>query len=280
MAKLHRIYSLLVLPFFTLALLGAASPRDGKSVDVSYVLPPTLSLHEPVRLTITISNGTSESAHLDLGQDRKGAYILALTRPDGARIELPEYSRDGISIVGTIVLKPSEKFTEILLLNEWYPFGIPGHYWVRVRMAHPILVGPNSTPIMEPGFEGEVQIEPRNAERLEDLVKKLTQRIVDSTSYAGAAEAAQALSYTMDSITVPYLDKALHAGKLVEPIAIAGLERIANHSAIAALVSSLQQDNPDVATQSRAALVRIGQRTSDPGLKRQIEQALEPQHFE
>jgi len=76
--------------------VGARHPAPS-GIRFSYVLPQTLTLHEPVCLVSTISNETSDTAQIDLGQDRKGAYVLAVTQPSGVKIDLPPHSHEGIS---------------------------------------------------------------------------------------------------------------------------------------------------------------------------------------
>lgn len=259
---------LLLPPSFETRLQASGGVR------FSYSLPQTLTLHEPVRLVSTISNESSEPARLDLGQDRKGGYVLVLTLPNGVKIDLPQHSREGIARLGTLALEPGQTYSQTLLLNEWYSFETPGRYQLQIRASRPALVGASSTPVADPGFEAAFEIQSRNTERLEATLSELIHRIEDSTSYEQAAEAATALRYVADPLAVLYLEKALRAGKGVEPIAVAGLEGIANQAAVAALITSLQSDSPDVPTLARSALQRIQQRTPDSALKEQIGIAL------
>ena len=249
--------------------VGARHPAPS-GIRFSYVLPQTLTLHEPVCLVSTISNETSDTAQIDLGQDRKGAYVLAVTQPSGVKIDLPPHSHEGISRLSTLVLEPGQFYTQTLVLNEWYAFGTPGRYHVQVRLIHPALVGASSTQVADPGFQADIEIQPRSAQRLEATLNELTRRIEDSASYEQAAEAATTLRYVTDPLAVPYLEKALQSGKAIEPIAIAGLEGIADGAAVAALISSLRSTNSDVSTLAQAALRRIQQQTSEPTLKEQI----------
>ena len=132
--------------------VGARHPAPS-GIRFSYVLPQTLTLHEPVCLVSTISNETSDTAQIDLGQDRKGAYVLAVTQPSGVKIDLPPHSHEGISRLSTLVLEPGQFYTQTLVLNEWYAFGTPGRYHVQVRLIHPALVGASSTQVADPGFQ-------------------------------------------------------------------------------------------------------------------------------
>ncbi len=102
----------------------------------------------------------------------------------------------------------------------------------------------------------------------------LAKDIASATSYQRAAEAALALSYVRDPVAVPYLERALRSGHLVERMAVEGLEQIGNREAVQVLVSSLQTRAGDTAILARSALERIESNTQDPAIKKAIKRAL------
>jgi HEAT repeat protein len=77
-----------------------------------------------------------------------------------------------------------------------------------------------------------------------------------------------------DPIAVPYLRRALLSKKLVEPLAIKGLEQIANEAAVRVLIESLKVVYADTAVLSRSALTRIRNQTHDPELRHEIDHVL------
>src|SRR2546430_13394524 len=132
-------------------------------VSTSYSLPGRqLTRSEPVYLKFGIVNGSSNPVVVDLGQDRKGGYSFVLTRPDGVRLRLPSYSREGLSRIGTLVLQPGETYSEQLLLNEWYEFTAPGRYILEARLIEPIVAKDGKGVLTDPGFRGDLYIGPRD----------------------------------------------------------------------------------------------------------------------
>jgi HEAT repeat protein len=101
-----------------------------------------------------------------------------------------------------------------------------------------------------------------------------------SATSAAAIEAAETLSYVRDPVAVPYLARLLDNGKNVEWLAVYGLERVADISAVDALISQLNSRATETnsrATETRmlalAALRRIEETTSDPTIRQRIEGA-------
>lgn len=267
------IRSLMIILFIPSVPLLCQNPSTS-GVQLSYSAPQRLGLHEPAVLIVEIKNGTAHPIQVDLGQDRKGGYLFEVIPPGGTRVELPRFSREGISQIGIVTVQAHSQFSQELILNEWYAFPKLGIYEFHARLVNPIMLGTGASSFVEPGFRSTILIEPRSPQRLEATAKKLSQRIEDSSSYEDAAAAASMLSYIVDPVAVPYLKKTLHAGKLVEPIAIAGLERIANREAVEALISGLKNRTGDVQILTRAALQRIQQQTPDAVLRQMINHAL------
>ena len=102
----------------------------------------------------------------------------------------------------------------------------------------------------------------------------LAAQVERSSSYFAAAQAALTLSYVRDSVAVPYLRRVLFSGKLVEPIAINGLENIKDSAAIGVLAESLTLKSTDTSMLARAALERIQKQTSDFQVRQAIDRAL------
>lgn len=276
MANCYPTYGVVVLA----SSLLFAWPADvrgqaASGVSISYSFPQQqLSLNQPVVVTFMARNESSRPIKLDLGQDRKGGYSFTVTQPDGVRLRLSQYSREGISELSILSLQPSQSFSQRLILNEWYDFKIPGRYQLEGRLIEPILFADGTTANRDSGFRDVIEIGPRDVARLETTCKELSEQIEKSTSYGDAAEAALELSYVVDPVAVPYLQRALCAEKLVEPIAVAGLERIANDVAVRVLISHIETGSSDTAVLARAALERIQKRTSNATLREEIERAL------
>ena len=247
-------------------------------VTVSYSLADThLSLHEPVILNLAVKNGSQQPVTLDLGQDRKEAFSITVTRPDGQRVQLPPLQREGISLIGTISLAAQQTYTQHLLLDEWYKFDAPGTYEVGVRLANPVR-SQSGAMVQEPSeFSVKLEIGARDVERLKQRAESLAARASNKASYEEAAEAALTLGHITDPVAVPYLEQVLTANTMVRPIVIKGLERNASSEAVRVLASMLDDPAPEVVQMSRSALANIGRKSPDPEVREQIKRALSKQ---
>lgn len=260
-----------------LAVLGTgnASAQEDAAKAVRFSLPsPRITLHEPAVVMFQAMNLTSTALQFDLGQDRKQNFLFALTLPTGERIELPRFRKSGLARIGRIVLKPGQTYSQRLLVNQWYDFKDAGLYELEVTLAKPILTQNGATLGKPEPFRAVLDIEARNEPTLAKACAEITARIQESASYEDASEAALELSYVRDPVAVPYLERALKAPKLVEPIAITGLESIGNADAVRALGSALQIQRDNASVLARAALQRIAQATSDPEVRQQVAKIL------
>src|SRR6266478_4873053 len=121
---------LLILPLIsiltsTLFVKAQTAENHSQTEDVAVVYAlsdQTISLHQPVIVTFTVQNNTSESIHLELGQDRKEGFQFALTKSDGTKVQLPILIRQGASRIGSLEVHAGETYSQKLVLNEWYEF--------------------------------------------------------------------------------------------------------------------------------------------------------------
>lgn len=233
------------------------------------------TLREPVFFALSVRNSLDVPVKFDLGQDRKGGFRVVVVRPDGAKVQLPKWRREGIAVIGKLSLDAGQEFTQKFLLNEWFDFAEPGRYEVEVSLTTPVMAGEDGRAVAaQTAGRLVLEISPRDEERLKRVSAALLDGIVKARSYRDAAESALALSHLVDPVAVPDLAKALTSGRMVEPIVIAGLERVGNEEAAQVLIAALNGPNAEVAQLARAALVSIGQKSSDPALKEKISRAL------
>jgi hypothetical protein len=253
--------------------VGKLPPASG--VMISYSAPTRrLTLHEPVIITFRVINQTDLPINLDLGQDRKWGFQFAITKPDGVKLDFPALIHEGVAAPGDVLVQSGETFTQELLINEWYDFPLPGKYELQGRLNKLIAVNKGSRYETDPGFRAALEIGPSDELTLAKTCDTLTNQIEASNSYEQAADAARTLSYIEDPIAVPYLRRVLLSKKLVEPLAIKGLEQIANEAAVRVLIESLKVVYADTAVLSRSALTRIRNQTHDPELRQEIDHVL------
>jgi hypothetical protein len=257
---------------FVVLVVAATAVICAAQVNVEMaVQPPRITLHEPVELTFDVTNNDQNSAQIDLGRDRKENFKITLTTPTGETIHLPQLRKNGLTRGPEVTIAAGEKYHQTLVLNEWYDFKQIGFYKIVVGLAKPALSNGAAVAGQEP-FDLTLNIDPRDETSLANRCGSLVADIMAFPSYEVAAERALALSYVNDPVAVPYLKRILLANKLVEPIAIQGLERIATPDAVQALGSALTLDRTSAL--ARAALSRIENETADPQVKEQIRRTM------
>ena len=128
------------------------------------------TLHEPIILNFIIKNGFSQPIKLDLGQDYKESFLFTVNRPDGSQIRLPQYSVNGIALLGELSLKAEEVYTQKILLNEWFDFPETGRYEIQVRLAKPIQTQEGNEIGIVADTHISLEITPRDAEQFEERV--------------------------------------------------------------------------------------------------------------
>jgi hypothetical protein len=250
--------------------------QQAGQVGVSYApVAAEITLHEPVIVNFTVYNGLSRLTRIDLGADFKENFAIAVKLPDGKIIKARQLAifgpGGGSSLIGILSLTPGETYKQGLLLNEWFDFNMPGKYEVEVTLVNPRQ---ENKLMSVTGNKMTFEIRPRDANKLVQVCASLAESVVGATSYQGAADATRALSYVQDPVAVPYLERALRSGHLVEQIAIEGLERIGSGEAVQTLISALRIHRGDTDILARSALLRIERKTQDPRLKQMIKRAL------
>lgn len=269
-------FSMLAFTLSVVVLASSHAQQPGTNgVEISYSLrQQPLTLHEPVILTLMVTNTLSQAVIVDLGQDREGEFSFILTTPDGAVLQSTAQVHEGISMIGTVSISSGGTLSQDLLLNKRFQFSVPGTYELQGHMTRPILAESGASLGNDAGFRQPLDIVPRDVGRLKAVCNTLVDNIDGAATYADAAKAAQILSYVEDPVAVPFLSSVLAKGRLVENIAISGLERVANRDAVEALISTMGSQNHDTALLAQAALTRIHTNTRDQSLKELIEDAL------
>jgi hypothetical protein len=278
-ALLTQVVGLVVI---ALSISSSASTQTSSgisptSVAISYSLPAhQLTLHQPVIVKFHVNNGASQPISLDLGQDRKASFSFTVAPPNGVKLELAKAVKEGAALSGKVLLAPGDSYNQNLVLNEWYDFPVPGKYQLSGYLTQPIVMDDGSGYQKDSGFRLSIEIGSEDELALTKICDALANQIDASSSYAQAIDPALALSYVNDPIAVAYLRRGLFAHKLVEPIVILGLERIANGEAVQALAEGLKAD-PSDSVRFRASLQRIQNQTHDPQIRRSIDQILSEQ---
>lgn len=268
------LMALIIVVLMMTHLDGEGGQSSGKKIISYSLLSSKITLHEPVLIEFTLNNVFAESIKVDLGADRKEAFRFTVTQPDGVSRNLLLPIKEGIALVGSVTLQSGQSYRQRLLINERTDFPLPGKYSVAVQLVNPVQTKKGLTIAKDPGFRATLEVALKDSEKLRSVCEAFFSQMATSKSYEQAAEAILAISYIRDPVAVPYLEKSLASGKLVEPIAIKGLEQIGNMAAVQALISALNMRNRDIATLAQAALSRLEAESADSALKDQIKRAL------
>jgi len=273
-ATLLRLLPLLCYPG---VFILQSTPEVQQQITVSYSLAAKeLSLNEPVVLSFVVQNNLAQPFKLDLGRDRKENFVLTVVQPDGTTISPPPRRKGGFGRVGLVTIDGGQQYRQKLLLNEWVEFTSVGKYDIEVHLAQSVSSAQETVTDELFTFRTSLMIRPRDPADLQEVCASLARQVESATSYESAAEPALALSYIRDPVAVPYLEAVLHARRLVDGLAIDGLERIANEDALRVLISALSiGEPPETAPLARAALQRIGNKTSDAAAREAIRKSLE-----
>lgn len=256
--------------------LGGAQQEGQVSFNLS-VASMSFSEHEPIVLEMNILNGLPRVIYLDLGQDREENVEITATLPDGKMVTSRGHTHEGISVIGVVSIQPGGTYSQRLLLNKWFDLSSKGKYLIGVNLVKsPALQGSSETVDLPIESHVEFEITDRDEKRLSKACESLASRVVNSSSFEDASDAAKALSYISDPLAIPYLKQVLQSGKLVEANAIEGFLRIGNRQAVEALIEASNSPNKETGLLSRSALVQLEKSTKDSSLQEIIHAALNP----
>jgi hypothetical protein len=235
-----------------------------------------ISLHEPIILDFVVQNDLAKTIELNLGEDRKEAFLFVLVYPDGKRVTLPQLRSDGIFRRGEVSIQARQIYTQKLLLNQWIQFKSPGKYILEGGLANPIKSESGRIIPVNSAFSLTLDIKPRNSEHLKEVSALLVRRIEESSTYGEAAETALALSYINDPVVVTDLQKVLTLDKMVEPILIKGLERICSKESVQVLIDTIYgKPLSEDALLAKSALETMNSQCSSLEVKQMIRQVMQ-----
>jgi hypothetical protein len=260
-----------------LAALASLPSLASPDVVKSFRLVTTdLTVNEPVFLTFSVENQLPHSVEIDRGSNDNGCcgFSARIVRPDGKTEYGPKVRVDELVGGPIVTIAPYSTHAEELLVNKWFKFDLPGRYILDVENRSPYG---RDAALNYPGPSIIIDIGPRDATRLEAICVSLEIE-------AGASlprdvrplfRAAEVLLHMNDPVTVPYIGRLLELrGVVPASILIRALEEIADGSAVDILITQRSRTDRDIQSQSRSALARIAQSTSDPILKLKAEAVL------
>lgn len=222
---------------------------------VTYEVPPALTLHEPVIVTVTLQNLLGEPIKLDLGWNRKIGFVITVRDP-GGQVVRPTITPSGVGRAGRIELEPNGEYSQPLVLNDWLPFDRSGLYHVEILLVGPIRTLSGRV-VDGPRADGlNIQIGARNETLLQQSYQRLADAFMNSAGGVEQYQAAQVLKYLNDPVGVPILRTVLDATSSADPLILEALRKIGTPESLGVLQDMTKSNMEDRAALARNALER------------------------
>jgi len=245
---------------------GTAMPQRTTQVTVSYESRSPVTLHEPVFIDFSVQNRLSEEIRLDLGDDYKTNFVFRIIGPDGAAKRVRAKVHGGLSLIGRTSVPPMGRYSQEFLLSELYYFDKPGSYRIEAALDSPVRKRNGASIRVATRRAIKIDMLPRNpsvlARKCEDLAITVERR----TSFSEARDAALTLSYVIDPVSVPYLERILVLEEWGD-FGLAGLARVADPASIKILRSAAESGSQPRRSLATGMLETIQKGERDP-LKR------------
>lgn len=195
----------------------------------------SISLGEPLFLTLSCRNDTASEAQIDLATGDGLLWIIS--RTDGATDRIPEKARLSRPSPQIIPIPGGKEMTARVPLGRWFRFPEGGTYQVAA-LIRPLgkLAGVETNAI-------EIVVEGRSPGRLRATAEQLLQTAADAPS-AEAELAAEALASIEDPLVLPFFAEALHQRIAGTAHIVDGLARMGNRESILILVDAFDKADP------------------------------------
>ena len=249
----HRTGVFIVLVLFA---CGCLSAEPGLVMSLT-LLRESVSLGEPVLAELTITNEGAAAIDLDLGRNRKEKLVIAVNDRGASSPGLPPGG--GISFPGEVELAGGERYSQILLLNEWTSFEEEGSYRIHLSLEapHQAVVSGGGALVAE----AVISVVPRDSVRLAATCESLASQAAKPDA-AVSSQGGRALSYVSDPACLPALARAVRESPHGKEGAITALARLGTAGAVDEVVRAwdlLRWDQQALALQEFA---RHGRRES------------------
>lgn len=229
---------------------------------------------EPLQISFTLHNNSSEDLTADFGADRKEAITVLAHLPDGTEKIGHVLPHGGLSRIGKIRLRPGESYSQALIIDEWVNLSATGTYTISIRLNTSIASGDDSFIIAPTTITATVL--QRSEGALTRFCADSLNRMLSAASYQQALDAAEVLSRVHDPAAIPYLKKAFENRYRLDALFAQALEAIGSDEATQALADVAQAgrtSEPDVVN---ASLRRMAARTNNRALQSRIQAIVNP----
>jgi hypothetical protein len=258
--------------FFVCGFVSSSASQATESRVSIELEKPVLCQEEPVLATIRIENESPENLDLDLGGDGRDNLKIWITGPDGTRREGKRVTAGGeATFFGSVHLVPGGRYSETIVLSEWFTFDQIGRYEIDVLVRDSRKTGGRARPIG--GSPVVLEVSAKDTRQLLLSSESLLARIQVAGSSQDALAAAAALRLVSDPMVVPLWGRLL-ANPAFRRTAALRLTQIGNKAAVEALASTLSSDDAEARSLAEVALQLIANQTSNPSVRADAQKAL------
>lgn len=246
----------IIISAVSVVSLPARPVEKADAVVVSYSMPSSVVLHQPIVIQFTVNNATSNSVRFDLGRGATKNFVVRIARPDGVVVNAKSLLafKDGPMDPGRRAVPALGTYTQELILNEWFPFDQSGSYGVDIGLAAKIQSQTGETVDAPARGVMTVQVGPRNDGVLSAVCHDLFWQIRNTTDVASRYAAAKKLAYINDEVALPYVKQIVDDTDAVDHFLIPGLVRLGTAQARSILAEMAQSNDYGRASQASAAL--------------------------
>lgn len=218
--------------------------------------PSEVVMKQAVIATLELENRSSEPVVVDLGFNGKGNLSVSVVTPTRGLVRAPRLQAPDFHSGGTVTLKPQERFSQSILLNEWVQFDAVGDYEVQIAIDGRMFTSAGKPVEAVKERTCSVKVRPRDEQALRAACGELAREALTAEGFPDRDAAARALGYVQDPVAVPYLEDVLRRADSpsLANIAVDSLVRNGSAEARAALERVSREAAEDRAAVARGAL--------------------------
>lgn len=233
---------------------------------------------EPVLARLSIENLSDAVVESAMNPSYDEEITLIVGRSDGrvSRIAYPPIA-GGFRVDGRIRVEPRERWSKLLLLNDWRMDWKPGEYIVSVTWSKPIRWLVSGAPIaVQPIFPKPLRVVPYDRARLRKRLESLMLEHEASNSPIEQRRYRAAIVSVLDPVAIPFAAQVA----VIDSIGLDALAAIGTHEALDVLLERWAlippgQDEEAHRAQFRVRLQRMLSESNDSEIQRRIKAALQ-----
>src|SRR5690349_18768941 len=133
MNGLRRAVVAAVAVLTVLSVSSAAVRAGAAAASISYKLPKSVTLGEPVILTVELRNTTGARITADFGVDDQTEFVFRHTKPDGTLVKVqPSITPPNRMRTSRLMLRGNSHIA-IVVLDRWLELSQPGRHQIEVE---------------------------------------------------------------------------------------------------------------------------------------------------